>query len=317
MNVLIGIDAGGTKTRAVAGTLDGQLITDIITDGSNVNRYGWERAQAVLGDLFASIRAQLPASASISTVFMGMAGIDREQERQKMNEWMYGQWPGISVVVEHDALSALVGATGQREGIVLISGTGSIAFGMNESGERYRVGGWGYLIGDEGSGYDIGRQALTAVMRAYDGRESATVLLRKLLQLYGFYDPQELIPLVYSESFSRERMADVARIVLESANEGDAVSLSILTRAADQLRELVETLLRRADFSKEQVLVVLTGGLLHSDSLLTELVRKRLEPGVQVSVSQRPPVAGSLLLAQQLSKEPVTQKFMQMISQIR
>jgi N-acetylglucosamine kinase-like BadF-type ATPase len=316
MNVFIGIDGGGTKTRAVAVTADGQLIADHIGDGSNVNRHGWERGLGVLADLFAQIRAALPAHAHVASVNLGLAGVDREPQKKRMLDWVQEQWPTSHVRVENDARIALASGGGVQEGIVLIAGTGSIAFGINQAGEHARVGGWGYLIGDEGSGYDIGRQAIAAVMRSFDGREQATVLVEKLLTTYGLDEPTALIPLVYDESFSRERMAGVARLVLEAAGEGDAVSLHLLERAADELCLLVEVLKTKVAFSQAQVTAVLTGGLLHRGSLLVDLISKRLAPAVHVMVSERPPVVGAVRLAQAMTEEVCSEALAKRLEEI-
>ncbi|GAX91730.1 N-acetylglucosamine kinase [Effusibacillus lacus] len=313
MDVFVGIDGGGTKTRAMAVTKDGRLLVDLTAEGSNVNRYGWEPTQRSLSDLFGKIRAVLKEDEAVVSVYLGLAGIDREQERQRMNEWVRSQWPDAHVRVGHDALPALVAASGESKGIVLIAGTGSIAFGVNEAGETCRVGGWGYLIGDEGSGYDIGKRALIAIMRSYDGRGPSTLLTKKILTRYGLQDVPDLIPLVYSECYSRERMAELARVVMDAALEGDLVSSLLLADATVHLCELVEVLLRRLKFESRQIPLVVTGGLFHPGSMLTERIRARLEPEVRVVTSKHPPVVGALLLAQQQSGKIAAEEFQQLI----
>lgn len=293
----VGVDGGGTKTRAVVVAESGELVADIVTEGSNVNHFGWERAQTVLGDLFEQIRSSLPANTWISSLFFGLAGVDRPDERRKMNEWISTQWPGAAVGVENDTLPALVSGSGETEGIVLIGGTGSIAFGINDRGEKCRVGGWGYLIGDEGSGYNIGRDAYSAVLKSFDGRGPQTLLTGKILAYYKLQDPTALIPLVYSNSFTREQIAAVTRFVFEAAREGDEVSLTLLSRAADELGELVRTMLTRMSFVKTPVPVVLTGGLFHEGSPLISMIEGRLSGRADVVRSEKPPVVGAVLLA--------------------
>ncbi|TCP59233.1 BadF/BadG/BcrA/BcrD ATPase family protein [Tumebacillus sp. BK434] len=214
-----------------------------------------------------------------------------------MREWILEQWPGAFVGVENDTLPALVGGSGETEGIVLIGGTGSIAFGINDRGEKCRVGGWGYLIGDEGSGYNIGKDAYSAVLKSFDGRGPQTLLTGKILAYYGLQDPTALIPLVYSNGFTREQVAAVTRFVFEAAREGDEVSLTLLSRAADELGELVRTMLTRMSFVKQRVPVVLTGGLFHEGSPLIGMVQGRLSGRADVVRSEQPPVVGAVLLA--------------------
>lgn len=316
MRVYIGIDGGGTKTRAVVVTSQGQLLADRTTDGCNVNHYGWDYAQQVLSGLFAGLRGALPEQAIVAAVYLGLAGIDREEDRQRMQAFVQTQWQNTPVGTQHDALPALVSGSGQMAGIVLIGGTGSIAFGINEAGEEARVGGWGYLISDEGSGYDIGKRALRAVMQSYDGRLPQTLLTQLVLEQHGLQDEAELIPLVYAESFTRDSVAAVTRLVFQAAERGDEVSLHLLQEAADDLSELVRVLLHRLPFSQASIPVVVTGGLFHKGSPLGEWVQARLGANVQVMVGERPPVVGALLLAQKLSGDSWTSELADGITRI-
>lgn len=316
MRVYIGMDGGGTKTRAVALSSDGQLLVDHATDGCNVNHYGWEHAQGVLQNLFTEVRSRLPERAVVAAVYLGMAGVDREEDRQRMQAFVQEQWSLIPVDVQHDAMPALVGGSGQEAGIVLIGGTGSVAFGMNDSGEQCRVGGWGYMIGDEGSGYDIGRKALRAVMQGFDGRLPQTVLTKIVLERYGLQEPTELIPLVYSDSFTRDSVAGVTRSVFQAAESGDPVSLRLLQEAGDDLSELVNVLLHRLQFSQDSIPVVVTGGLFHKGSPLMQRVQERLGTKVRVMFAERPPVAGAVRLAHKLSGDAATLELEAGIAQI-
>ncbi|MGB8954368.1 MAG: BadF/BadG/BcrA/BcrD ATPase family protein [Tumebacillaceae bacterium] len=303
MNLYIGIDGGGTKTRTLLADQSGRVLADLITAGSNINHHGWTRTQEILGELFAELRVHVPEGARVAALFLGMAGIDRQEERERMRAWVQSEWPHASVGVENDAVTALVAGTGRREGIVLIAGTGSIAFGVDSRGEQARVGGWGYLIGDEGSGYNIGWKALISVMRAHDGRSDKSLLGEKILARFGIESAEGLIPIVYAPTFTRDQMADLARLVFEAEREGCQTALSILDRAAVDLCELVRVLLDNLHFSEAKVSVALTGGMFHPGSPLIEMVRDRLEERAQVIVSDKPPVAGSLTLAMELSGE--------------
>ena len=308
MRAYAGIDGGGTKTRAVVATEDGRLIADLTVDGCNINRFGWEKAQQVLDELFEQIHSALPADTAVAAIYLGMAGVDREPDRLRMQEWVQSKWLDSASRVEHDAMPALVAGSGGGGGIVLIAGTGSIAFGIDPSGREQRVGGWGYLIGDEGSGYDIGRKALQAVMKSHDGRLPQTLLTALLLERYGVELPSGLIPVAYSDTFSKEQMAEVTRYVFQAASAGDEVALGLLNGAADDLSELVEVLLKKLDFAGHRVPVVATGGLFHAGSPLLSLVQERLRDQAEVLVRKRPPVAGALLLSRLLRGEPRTPK---------
>ncbi|PWK15625.1 N-acetylglucosamine kinase [Tumebacillus permanentifrigoris] len=297
MQVYIGIDGGGTKTRTVVFTEQGTQLHDLTTAGCNINHHGWSGAEASLRELFDQLRATLPPTAQVAAICLGLAGIDREPERLRMEFWVANQWPEAAVRVVHDALIALAAGTEQREGIVLIAGTGSVAYGRNAAGVEARVGGWGYLLGDEGSGYDIGRRALTAVLRQNDGRDPQTALTELVLNSYGLREPTELIPLVYGEAASREQVARAAHLVFEAAASGDAVALSLLAYAAGELAAHVVALLQKMNFTAQRIPVVLAGGLFFAESPLRGLLATALPDHIELRLGQ-PPVFGALRLAQ-------------------
>ncbi|MHC9540296.1 MAG: N-acetylglucosamine kinase [Vulcanimicrobiota bacterium] len=318
MRVYIGIDGGGTKTRSVMIASEGILLVDMITQGSNLNHYGWERFQEIMKELFSSLQARMPPEASAAAVYCGLAGVDRPRVWEKVYEFIQEQWPGTMIGLGHDAMPALMCASGKLEGVVLIGGTGAFAFGINEAGKMGRVGGWGYLLGDEGSGYDIGRRALQSVMRCYDYRGPDTLLVKKVLEKYKIPSLDELIPIVYHKDFSRNTIAGVARLVFEAAEEEDEISRQLLTQAADELYGLVDVLLKRLRFPEEQrISVVLTGGLFHEGSPLVGMIRRRLHDRAEVMRIAHPPVMGSVILAQQLSGDEESSGFREALKLVK
>ncbi|MDQ7826563.1 MAG: BadF/BadG/BcrA/BcrD ATPase family protein [Candidatus Eremiobacteraeota bacterium] len=318
MRVYIGIDGGGTKTRSVLVSSDGTLFVDTITQGSNLNHYGWERFQEIMKELFSSLRARMPQGASVAAIYCGLAGVDRPKAWLNVYELIQAQWPGTLVGLGHDAIPALMCASGKLEGVVLIGGTGAFAFGINEGGKQGRVGGWGYLLGDEGSGYDIGRRALQSVMRCYDYRGPDTLLVQKVLKKYDIPSLNEMVPIVYHKDFTRNTIASVAELVFEAAEEGDEISRQLLTQAADELYGLVDVLLKRLRFPEGQrITIVLTGGLFHEGSPLIGMIRGRLHDRAEVVKIAHPPVLGSVLLAHQLSGDAESPGFKEALNQIK
>jgi N-acetylglucosamine kinase-like BadF-type ATPase len=304
MRVFIGVDGGGTKTRTVIVSSSGDLVADLSYRGSNINHYPWGPFKDLLDGLSAAIRKRLPVEAEPAAVFLGMAGIDRHRRKEEVKALIQAQWPGVPVALVHDALPALVSGAGKKEGIVLIGGTGAFAFGINEYGAQHQVGGWGFLLGDEGSGYDIGRRALQAVMKHFDGRGPDTLLVKKVLENYGIGHQNEFIPIVYSPDFTRDQIAAVARLVFEASSQGDALSLHLLDQAAGELCELVDVMLRRLPFTASVVTVVVTGGLFHEGSPLTRMLQQRLRGRAEVVRNEHPPALGAAVLARGLSGEP-------------
>jgi N-acetylglucosamine kinase-like BadF-type ATPase len=317
MNVYIGVDGGGTKTRTIILSSEGVILGDLVTGGSNLNHYGWERFVEIMKELFAAIRSRIPGEAKIVTMYCGLAGVDRPKVWQQVYEFISEQWPGVLIGLGHDAMPALVCASGRLEGVVLIGGTGAFAFGINEAGKQGRVGGWGYLLGDEGSGYDVGRRALQSVMRCYDYRGADTLLVKKVLAKYGIPSLDELVPIVYSKDFTRNTIAEVAKLVFDAAEEGDETARQLLTQAADELYGLVDVLLKRLRFPEGQrISVVLTGGLFHEGSPLINMIRARLHDRAEVVRMERPPAVGSVLLALKLADEEESPELKEVLSTI-
>jgi len=304
MNVYIGTDGGGTKTRTVLQREDGRILADLTTPGCNLNHHGWEETLEILRSLFAKVRLHLSDGNHAAALCLGLAGVDREEERVRMLEFVQSEWPHALVRIENDAIPALAAGTNGAGGIVLIGGTGSIAYGVDDVGQQARVGGWGYLIGDEGSGYDIGRKALQIIMKSHDGRLPQTLLTELVLGELGIAELSGLIPAVYGPAFTRERTASLTKLVFRAAAAGDSLSRGLLEEAAGNLAELVITLERELSFTAQLVPVVLAGGLFHPGSPLAAGVRERLQAAGRylVTESAEPPVMGAVMLARQIRR---------------
>src|SRR5918993_1124380 len=192
---VLGIDAGGTKTVCLLADDQGRLIASARSTGANLQAVGELQVEKVLHDVMEHALGDLdivPAA-----ICLGIAGVDRPGDRAVVHGIMKRIGFKARVLIVNDALVALeAGAPGQP-GVVIISGTGSIAYGRNLAGEAARSGGWGYVLGDEGSGYWIGRSALRAVLRAADHRGPRTMLTRMLLEHFKVPEPQLILHEVY------------------------------------------------------------------------------------------------------------------------
>lgn len=199
--------------------------------------------------------------------------------------------------VTHDAMIALAGATAGEPGIVVISGTGSIAFGRNARGETARTGGWGYIFGDEGSGFDIARQALRAILREHEGWGSRTALTPELLAATDAVDANQLLHLFYTSEWPRSRVATLAQVVDRVAEEGDPIARAILEQAGHQLAMLVTSVRRQLFSVDEAACTSWTGGVFQSRILLERFrALASLEPGT-CEPPRHGPAWGALLLA--------------------
>jgi N-acetylglucosamine kinase-like BadF-type ATPase len=206
------------------------------------------------------------------------------------------------VLVVNDALVALeAGAPGQP-GVVVISGTGSIAYGRNEKGEAARAGGWGYVLGDEGSGYWIGRAALRAVLRESDRRGPRTALSQLLLEHFGVAQAQGLIHEVYHTNLRPSAIGSLAACVQEAFSQGDAVAVGILRAAADELEGSAMSVARRLGLVGQHFNFILAGGIFRAVPWLTQELERRLPidaPNSRARLLDREPATGAVGLALQ------------------
>ncbi len=204
--------------------------------------------------------------------------------------------------VESDARIALEGAFGGDSGIVLISGTGSVGFAKLRDGSVDRVGGWGRTIGDEGSGFAVGRAALAAIVRSFDGRGQPAILTKWASRTFGLSNPQSIISKVYQNHFDVSR---IAPLVLKAAAKGDKVSRDILDDASRELAEHVRVLVKKLKqldkFSAGgKTNLVLLGGMLEGSNYLSQGLRRRIKslfPTVQIRSAKKSPAYGAVLLA--------------------
>ncbi|MGH9818268.1 MAG: BadF/BadG/BcrA/BcrD ATPase family protein, partial [Candidatus Acidiferrales bacterium] len=197
--IVIGIDGGGTKTVAVAMNQQRLILGEGRAGSSNRNSVGAEKAQT---NLETAIHAALTAAGlgvdAVTGVCAGMAGVDRPHERVVLARWLGALLPAARAMIENDAMIALASATeGILFGVVAISGTGMIVYGVDAAGQRRRAGGWGALLDEYGSGYAMGMAALRAIVQAADGTRPPTRLQPAILRHLGLQHPQDLIAWTY------------------------------------------------------------------------------------------------------------------------
>jgi N-acetylglucosamine kinase-like BadF-type ATPase len=291
--IFIGIDGGGTKTTAALCNQHGEVLSLASGDSTNMQSRPWKEVANTLQELLRDLFSQANGTRNdVAAVVFGLAGADRPDAKRLIADAFGRLYPQLHI--DNDAITALYSGTWGKPGIVLIAGTGSIAYGVSGKGNRYRVGGWGYLLGDEGSGFDLGKRAVTAVLRQFDGRGEETLLTGMVLQHFGVHVPADLISLLYGSANPRKRIAEAGKLLLQAAEQGDPLSLRLLDQAADELIELVLTCEKSME---ERLPIVLAGGML-SAGRLQRLVAERLQAaGREAIISALPPVAGALIIA--------------------
>jgi N-acetylglucosamine kinase-like BadF-type ATPase len=268
----IGIDGGGTKTTAVIVDAAGKEIARAQADTSNPSVIGLEAASRVLVDVVSDARSQVKGNPSLSSGWAGLSGFGRASDHDKLRPILEPLIPELHLT--NDVELVLAGLR-NSVGVALISGTGSIVAGRSADGEFVRVGGWGHLMGDEGSGYDIGRKALMAIARQVDGRGPETSITKLVFQDLEITDPFNLISKIYDPAMDKAGIARFAKYPLDQAHSGDAVSLDIVNTAARELATMVTTAGRRLGFSSSLPLA-LTGGIMLHILMIREKVLANL-----------------------------------------
>ena len=295
---VLGIDAGGTKTVALLADGDGRILAEGRAGGANLQTEGELQVEKVLHEVIEQVtrgRHLTPAA-----VCLGMAGVDREGDGRTIREIMVRLGYRSNTLIVNDALIALVAGAGPSPGLVVISGTGSIAFGVSHRRLAARAGGWGPTLGDEGSGYWIGRRALEAVTREADGRGPRTQLTQLVLDHFQLSSPQSLVAEIYHQPQGRRAIAALAPLVDGARADGDLVAGDIMIEAADELAKAAGSVIARLEMRGEQFPILLAGGILKRSAWLAAEVARRMAevaPRSTVLPLTHEPALGAVRLA--------------------
>lgn len=295
MRFAAGVDGGGTRTTVECRTMEGAALCREVFGPFNLNSVGEERFTALLEE----IAAFLGKTGECAALCIGAAGVSNPRVRELTARVMDGLCPW-RLAGDHEI--ALHGAHSGGPGLALIAGTGSICCGKNDRGELVRTGGWGHLIDDGGSGYALGRDLLSAVVRQWDGRGEETALTRLLLARLEIETPQELVAYVYGGD--KSRVASLAPLVGQAAAQGDRTALDIYARNGAELGELVLAAAKRLGMETGEV--ALLGGLLTRDGRLREALAAWLAeraPGLRCIEPRQDAAAGAAMLALELAAE--------------
>jgi N-acetylglucosamine kinase-like BadF-type ATPase len=295
---VLGIDAGGSKTVALVADGNGRMVGEGRAGGANLQTEGELQVEKVLHEVIElAMHGRLEPP---DAVCLGMAGVDRESDGRVIRDIMRRLGFRQNTLIVNDALIALVAGAGASPGVVVISGTGSIAYGVSHRGLAARAGGWGPTLGDEGSGYWIGRRALEAVVRDADGRGPRTALTEKVLEYFSLPKPELLISEIYHQPHGRRAIASLAPLVDRAREDGDLVAGEIMIDAADELAKASGSVITRLEMRGEQFPILLAGGMLkRSEWLAAEIERRMAEvaPRSEVRLLTDEPVIGAVRLA--------------------
>jgi N-acetylglucosamine kinase-like BadF-type ATPase len=312
---ILGIDGGGTKTAALL--TDGYLriVSHGLNGPSNFLRVGEEAAVASIMSVVEEACSKGGIELDqVTAIGAGLGGVDHSSHNRRMREAIQialnhrasprsfnsggGRWGQENLLLTSDAEIALAGATDCQPGVVIISGTGSIAYGLNGRGQKARSGGWGPTFGDEGSGYDIARRALVAVVSSFDGRLRPTVLTERICHYFNIESPADLPRIVYASKGLN--IAPLSELVLEAAREGDSVACQIMRDAGMELARTVSAVIKRLHMQQDAFRVCYVGGVFSAGEMILEPIRQKvaeLAPRAVVAPPLFPPMIGAIKLA--------------------
>jgi N-acetylglucosamine kinase-like BadF-type ATPase len=298
VSIFLGIDAGGSKTTCVVGDETSVLAT-ASTEGSNVIRWGEAEARAQLQEAIQQSCASAAVKlADVRRICVGMAGAARPVISSIVKEIVAEIYSG-EIEVVGDMVIAMQAAFGSKPGVIVIAGTGSIAYGRSKEGQTARAGGWGFAISDEGSGQWIGRNAVSGVMRAQDEDEAApTGLALSILHAWHLQTLDELV-----RSANASPSPDFSNLfphVLAAADAGDPIARTVLTQAGAELAGLAKIVISRLFEESPSVQVAMAGGVFRNAALVRNVFYNSLRseyPQAVVGATVIEPVKGALELA--------------------
>jgi len=297
---VIGIDGGATKTIAIFGSADGKILGRGRGGSSNYHNVGTSKAIESIKRAAneAKLHARVGAKkAEIAVV--ALAAVDSSGDERAATRFARKTNIARQIFVVHDSIAYLQSAFHGRPGIMVESGTGCVAAGINSTGRYVRVSGWGALVDDQGSGYDIGRKALNAAFRAADSRGPETRLVSAIRKKFRLKDLEDLIYMIYSTGFTVDQIASLAYLVSKEALH-DNVSRRILQDAGTTLGELACVVAKRLGINRNHFKVAAIGGVFNSGKYLTRAFNKRIKqecPQAEIVRPEIEPALGAFSLA--------------------
>ena len=325
MAYFLGIDGGGTRTTAWLADEAGRVVARGTAGPSNPLKVGFAAAQRELlraaraavatvnrsmidRGLFRRRKPTVRRTLTVATchnvgleaVVAGLAGVDRPQVRGPLLAWLRKAIPARHHLLTVDAALALRAALGDAPGIIVIAGTGSIAYGQDEQGRILRAGGWGIPFDDLGSGYDLGHKAVAAALQDYDGRGPHTLLSRGICRALGLQN----ITQVVMKPLAQDGIAALAPLVLEAARRGDGAARILCNQAGMDLADLALSLIRKFGWRKRRFRVFCTGGVFKSSAIIGAAFKHCVRSAAaraEVQLLRREPVEGALELARRLA----------------
>jgi N-acetylglucosamine kinase-like BadF-type ATPase len=304
MKYLIVFDCGATKTDCALADINGNILYTTTGGAANFLVSGTEGTSGIIMSLLNDCIKKFNTDYSeIENIVIGAAGAGRKKDAEKLKSSLLDIFSsdGIkikSLKVVSDAQIALEGAFPNEAGCILIAGTGSIIYGKDENGNIYRAGGFGRLIGDEGSGFSIGRKGLQAAAKYYDDRGDETLIVKLIKEKYSIKTADELITKVYKENFD---IASIAEVVIIAAKNEDQVAHHILLEESRELIHHISTMMKKMNVI--DLRVSFAGSLISNKNFYSDMLRDKIKtslPSVKIVAPKYSPIDGAILLAKEI-----------------
>ena len=297
----LGVDGGGTKTNIAIMNEAREVVAEATGGPSNPLRVGVETAVTnIIKAVDSACDLGGISRGDIVAATLGLAGVRRTDIRERVRESFIERYRVRKTHVTTDADIALYGTTLGKPGAVVIAGTGSICLGVNDAGEKAISGGWGPIAGDEGGGRGIADRALHSIAKASDGRGPLTKLSERAAEYFRASSVENLIGAIYAPQMDNSRIAGFARLVVETALEGDKIAVEIINEAGRELGIAAAAVLKRLCLEKRKVPIGCVGSVFKAGELLTgpmiELINKTA-PKAYLQEPLMPPSHAAALMA--------------------
>lgn len=315
--VFIGVDGGGTSTAAIAITKNGKVLGRTVGEQSNYHISNMDTARTNLTKTVHQLmeKCQLEDYECIS---IGMSSLDYKPTREFINSFVDGIFPSEKVEMHSDVYMALMGMTLGEPGVMIVSGTGSIGMAVDQAGKVYIVGGWGYLLRDEGSAYDMAMQGINAALKSFEGIGEAAILEKKVLDFFGADTHRQLIDIFYNPPISPSKVAGFGREVIEIASKGDKAAAAIVDNA---VKALVNYACRLAEkVGSEDCIIGMYGSVLQKNPNIADAFKEQIHavyPNTRIGFPDLKPEIGAVLYAMKRRGYPLNAEIIDKLKEQR
>ena len=307
MDYILGVDGGGTRTIVQVADLSGEVVAESESGSSNYKSVGIKIAKENINKAVFKVIDLLNNSKEFTfkNACFGLSGNDSCEDRDIYHKIIFNSkikdyLNPASTIICNDTRIGLAAGSNSKNGIMIICGTGSNCYGINEEGKEAKVNGWDYILGDEGSGYAVGIKALRALMKAYDGRGENTLLFKTILEDLNIKNVSELIRWAYIDSFSKDKIAAIAKTVCRTAEMGDRISIKILEEEAMEAVNSVTVVANKLNIADKKFDLVFVGNLFKCEKYFKSVLMKKLKSKftqINFMPLTEKPVEGAIKLA--------------------